>query len=391
MSRVATLLALTIGVSVAAAPVEGMTVEQVIEKHIAAHGGKSAYDAVRTMKVTGEYTAFSVSSPFTLIRKRENRYRLDRTLNGAPVVIGFDGTTLWWDNALREPGPRRVSEPDLGVWVREAEFVTPFFDYEDRGFQVEMIGETEFEGVPAIGVKVLRPDGADETWYLDPETFLEMARISPGSDFGTPMPQSTTFDDFREVGGLVLPFYVETQWYTRSRMMRVEEVALNADVDDAIFAMPPPVGMGPLQPLAGTFQVAWSQRPGPGADFVDSERTITIESLMDGALLREIYSPEEGGQVIRTISFDKYRETYRMTQFAGDAGYMEIRVGTLDGETGRLTLSNQETGTAHPQYFARLTFFDIGQDGFSVEHEASIDGGESWFVYARGRYSRSAG
>ena len=102
----------------------------------------------------------------------------------------------------------------------------------------ELLGEVEVEGMPAVGVKITRDDGSEETWYLDPKTYLEMARDCPGSDFGRPMDQRTWFDDFREVDGVKLPFFTETQFYTRHRVMQIESVETNVEIDDALFAMP---------------------------------------------------------------------------------------------------------------------------------------------------------
>ena len=183
-----------------------MELDEVIAKHIDARGGKDAWDAVQSMKLTGSYTAFSQVSDFTLLRKRDHRYLLDSLHNGKTVIVGYDDETLWWDNHWVQPGARPVAaEADVQALVRDIDFASPLFDYAERGFELELLGETEFDGMPAIGIKLTRPDESVETWYLDPETFLEFARESPGSDFGTPMPATTYFDDFREVGGIKVP------------------------------------------------------------------------------------------------------------------------------------------------------------------------------------------
>ena len=67
--------------------------------------------AVQSMKITGQFTAFSKIRPFTLHRKRDLRYHMDHTLGDKPVVIGFDGKTAWWDNHWLQEGAQAVGGP----------------------------------------------------------------------------------------------------------------------------------------------------------------------------------------------------------------------------------------------------------------------------------------
>ena len=77
------------------------------------------------------------------------------------------------------------------------------------------------DGIDALVVELTRSNGDVETWYFDPNTHLELARDSKGSDYGRPSNQRTFFDDFREVSGVQIPHYVEKQWYTRNRIWEV--------------------------------------------------------------------------------------------------------------------------------------------------------------------------
>ena len=108
MRMIARLLTVCVAVAVFGLPVASATVEEVIAKHIEAHGGQEKWDAVETMKITGDFTAFSKVAPFTLHRKRETNYHLDHMLGDREVVIGYDGKTAWWDNRWMGEGARHV-------------------------------------------------------------------------------------------------------------------------------------------------------------------------------------------------------------------------------------------------------------------------------------------
>jgi hypothetical protein len=378
-----------LAVAAAVAPVPAATsVDDVVAKHIEARGGDRWSD-IDTLEITGSYTAFSITEPFTLLRKRDAKFHLDAYFVSSRRVIAFDGETAWNSS---EDGPEAIDGLDRAVLVRDTDFPTPFFGYKENDYEVKLLGEVELDGMDAIGLELTRPDGHSETWYLDPETFLEMARVSPGNDWLGPVEKRTFYDDFREVDGVMVPFRTESEWYTRSRIMEVDEVVTNVEIDDAIFRMPAPLGMEPLQSLAGTWDVSISQRQSPEGAWQDSERQATIDALMRGGLLEESFTTDSGIEVVRTISYDRFNEAYRVTQIDNRRNQLNIQEGQF-GDDGKLIVSNVETGTSFTSQgrtiHGRVSFFEITDDGFLVEYERSVDGGESWFVNAKATYMRA--
>ncbi|TDI50723.1 MAG: DUF1579 domain-containing protein [Acidobacteria bacterium] len=387
-NRLFTLLLLSLAVI---APAAAATLDEVIAKHIEARGGRDNWDKIRSIRMTGDFTAFSRVAPFTLTRARDNSYLLDTKLNGRVVIIGHDGATTWWNNHWFKEGAERMTGIDSEVARADAYFVNPLFNYRELGMTAEYLGETEYEGMPALGIKLTRPDGAEETWYLDPSSYLEYARTSPGSDFGRPLPQRTFYDDFREIEGVMIPFLVETQWYTRNRVMHVNNVEVNIEVDPAMFSMPSPEGMAELLNMVGNWKVAVAQRDRPGGPLKESELEIDIASIMDGQLIQTNYAMDDGYRVQWSLSYDASRKIYRLTRFHSGAGYMDIRQGTFDDD-GKLTLSNLETETPYQgvelTMYGRFNVLEIAADSFKIEREASIDGGKNWWVAATEVYTR---
>jgi hypothetical protein len=149
--------------------------------------------------------------------------------------------------------------------------------------------------------------------------------------------------------------------------------------------------MADLLNMVGTWQVALAQRSRPDGPLTESELEIEIASGMDGRLLESHYSTEDEQEIQWSLSFDTFRETYRLTEFTSGSGYMDIQHGTFD-DAGKLTLSNVETDTsfkiADLTVHARFNVLEITPDSFKIEREASIDGGENWWVAATEVYTR---
>ena len=368
-----------------------MSLDDVIAKHIEAHGGAARWAEVRSLKMTGTMTSWSKKAPFTLVKTRDGKYHLDGTQDGQKLEIGFDGQTAWWENRMLQEGAQRVRGADLPVILRETDFPTPFFDYEQKKHEVQLLGAKAIEGRDALALEVKRADGLTETWYLDPATYLEIARESPGSDFGRPVPQQTFYEDFRKVGGITLPFRIDSQWYTRERALEIASIETNVAVNDASFRLPPPAGMGPLQSLAGNWKVAFSRRPQDGAPWTDGERESTIDASLGGALLQERYKSTEGSEVMRSFTYDRYRKRYRVTDINEQQTYLDILDGDFD-ESKRLVATDIDTGTPALMFgltiHSRLAVFEIGPDSFKVEEDYSIDGGANWVNVLKATYTR---
>ena len=94
--------------------------------------------------------------------------------------------------------------------------------------------------------------------------------------------------------------------------------------------------------------------------------------------------------IIRTLSYDRFGEVYRITRIDSLAGQQDILEGTL--EDGRLSVTNVKSGTVRsdpeqPRH-ARLLLFEIETDSFRIDLESSDDGGENWTESARYTYTR---
>jgi Protein of unknown function (DUF1579) len=392
-----TLLTPAAGVAAEAATPPTPSVDEILARHAAARGGLERWQALKSLRLSGTQTAFSETAPFTLTRARPGLFRLEQTLLSRPITMAYDGSTAWWINPLFGlDWPVRVPEPDAAVVRRNAELVegTPLLAGRGQGQTVELVGLGELDGSPAWQLKVRRRDGAEETWYLDPKTYLERARFDQTTDFGSPEEQWTYFSDFRPVQGLVLPHHMEMEYGIRNLAFDVAKVEIDAPVDPALFRRPLPEGMTALAPLGGDWQVTVEQKPDPKAPPVTTKTASTITPLLGGTALQERLTWDDQGrpvEEVRTWSWDRFRKVYRLAAIDDVNGHLDIYEGTL--AEGKLTLGNAETRTAltTPEgkaVLGRYTVSGITPAGFRLDWESSRDDGKTWtpagsFIYAK--------
>ena len=216
----------------------------VIERYLEARGGAELWRALDSLEITGTYAAFSFYEPFRLIRKRGDRYRLDYVVLESPAIRARGPEGAWGKDPLLFPEATRIVEdPYKAQYERESLFGLVLLDAGSRGIAVEVLGEGEVEGRPTVDLRLAFPDDREEIWHLDAETWLEVAVDSQVIDHTqgtTPMRRRTFYDDFREVGGLVVPFQVDHEFGARLEAMTIEQVRVNPELDAAEFTAPPP-------------------------------------------------------------------------------------------------------------------------------------------------------
>jgi outer membrane protein assembly factor BamB len=228
--------------ALSSAKVEAGSVDDVVARYVAAHGGAERWKAVRSLEGSGTYTSFSQDHPFSLKRKRPGRYRFETRMMGTPVTQAHDGTSAWWifppygvNQAAKAP------EPDAVLIAREAEIEPVLVDWKEKGHKVELAGPGDVNGQKTVALKITLANGWEETWHLDPQTWLEVAVDSMVIDHTQPggrMAQRAYFSDFKTVDGLMIPHRIEKEYGARATLMVFETVKIDQSLEDTVFRMP---------------------------------------------------------------------------------------------------------------------------------------------------------
>ncbi len=225
------------------AKAQTLNLNQVIQKNIEARGGAEKWAALNTIKMEGTYVSFSNPAPFTIWRQRPDLYRFDTTIQETDIIRAYDGNQAWWVRSRKgSPQAKPVPIPTRRnldkVTLRERFFEPPFWGFDKKGNQVELLGIEDFDDGENYKLKVTLPDSSIEFWYLDAETFLESGMTGITYDSGRPTDVEIFFSNYRNVDGVLMPFLVASEYGIRYRSIEVREIAINPVIGPAVFAMP---------------------------------------------------------------------------------------------------------------------------------------------------------
>lgn len=243
MSRFLRALPLCAALVAACASPPPSPVDQVVDAHLAARGGKAKLQALRAVRETGTATA-SDGRVAKVVREiqRPGRFRLEFTYQGTKSVFANDGEKGWQVAPLQGQFEPQAMPPeaDAAAGVDQRDLEGFLVGWREKGHLVELVGKEPLAGGEAHKLKVTLAGGAIRYDYVDVESHQivrsEVTRLVKGRSTVL----ESTFSDFREVGGIVFPHRIETRVKDRPQVLKVEveKIELDPELDPARFRMP---------------------------------------------------------------------------------------------------------------------------------------------------------
>jgi hypothetical protein len=201
------------------------TAEEVIDRSIAAMGGRETLASLRTLSMTS--TGYMVGGKFgaTRLLKAPNFIRQER--NGGLFVV-TNGITAW-----RVEGDDWQPLPSGGsTWQQVFSITLDLVDHEAKNVTYDFVGTVALEGGAFYKLRKTISTGKQVFVYFDIATGL----LTMEEEFGENGRMVNLFFDHREVGGVLLP-------HMRVRLADVLDTAhvallsyeANPPIDDALF------------------------------------------------------------------------------------------------------------------------------------------------------------
>ncbi len=247
------------GIAAAAASPAALTVDEIIEKNIAARGGLKAWRDIQTITMSGKMDAGgknNVQLPFVMKLKRPRMSRLELQFQGKTAIQVYNGENGW---KVRPFLGRLEVEPysaaELQIAADEQELDGPLIDYEAKGTRVELVGEEPVEGHDAYKLRLTMKNGNVRHLWVDAQSFLEVkTEGSPRKLDGKLHKVEIYCRDYRSTGGLKIPYLLETvvEKVKPSRKITVESVLLNPKLESSAFAKPEIPGASSMATLQGS-------------------------------------------------------------------------------------------------------------------------------------------
>ncbi len=235
---------------IAVTPLTAQTADEIIDNYFENTGGKDAWNKIEAMKMTGDASMGPQSFPFTQYLMTDGKMLTEIEFQGQKLTPqAFDGEQLWGLNFQTMQPEAQDAEASANYKKNEAnDFPDPFLNYEEKGYQVELMGEETKEGTETYKIKLTKnkvmSDGVEEEnisyYYFDKENFVPIVSemVMPvGPQKG--MNVQTKYSDYQEAGDIFFPYALETSYNGQTgQSIKMDNIEINPSVEGIDFSMP---------------------------------------------------------------------------------------------------------------------------------------------------------
>lgn len=221
------------------------TADQIFTKYTEALGGAAAIEKLKTRSMKGSWlTSTGITFGYEVYQTAPDRiYTVLNTPKQGTIERGFDGH-IGWEKSQR--GLRDLQDREVFLLVRYPDL---FKDIKLQGqfTRISFSRKDTIDGNEVYVLSGLGTDGKGERLYFDTKTGLLLRRVTSMRTMVGLIPEQVDFADYRDVGGLKLPFTIRItsidSFYSSTRTFT--EIKLNVPVDETKFKKPPAPAASP--------------------------------------------------------------------------------------------------------------------------------------------------
>jgi hypothetical protein len=230
-------LAATLAVFISAGAY-AQTVDEIVDKHVAALGGMDKLNGVKTVVTDRSIAVQGMEFPSVTTILVGKAMRSESTIMGNAMIQAVDGTTGWMVRPAMMQGTGEPEEMDAATLKQSMNQLNPFgalVNYKTNGTKVELVGKEQVDKKDVYHLKVTTKEGQLVDEYLDAATYL----VSKVKTSANGQESEILLSDYKEVSGVKFPNSMEIVGGQMGSISFItNKVTVNGPVDEAIFKKP---------------------------------------------------------------------------------------------------------------------------------------------------------
>jgi hypothetical protein len=213
---------------------QAQTVDEIINNHIDAIGGKEKLLALNSVKLDGNLNTqgFDVGIVVTVLNGKGAR--TDISVPGMSDGYRIITPTKGWNFLPFQgmSGPEDASEDQVQSGQSQLDLQSPLLNYAAKGHKVELLGNEKVDGADCYKLNITYKNNKTTTLFINTATYYKVKSISKVNLNGQDMDMETTYTDFKKLPeGYVFPF----SQTNLSGTINYTSIGINMPVDEKIF------------------------------------------------------------------------------------------------------------------------------------------------------------
>ncbi len=214
--------------------VRSQTVDEVIDKSLAASGGKDKLLALNSLVTEGTLSISGQDVKIKVTQVHNKAQRVDISfggMNGYTIQTKDSGWTFLPFQGQTKP---EATPPDV---IKESvdllDLQSPLLNYKEKGHTVELLGKDDVDGTECFKLKLVTKSGIEQTLFIDPVNYYTIKQITKTKAGGQEKEETATFSNFKKLdSGYTFPFSLTG---FGPGELKVTKIDVNPTVDLSIF------------------------------------------------------------------------------------------------------------------------------------------------------------
>ncbi|MBN2348255.1 MAG: insulinase family protein [Bacteroidales bacterium] len=210
----------------------GLTGKMVFDKYFEAIGGRDKYASIQDIWFKMSANMQGMTLQIDQYQKAPDKFAMQVAMNGNIIQKQvFDGAK---GKSIQMGQEMEITGKELDRMKLRSK-IDVELNYEENGVSSNLKSIEDVDGKKAYLIELLLPTGETTSEYFDVETGLKLKTVSTMEAQGQTINQSITYDDYKDVDGLLFPFKMNQSIGPQSFDINVESVQINSGIEDSIF------------------------------------------------------------------------------------------------------------------------------------------------------------
>ncbi|MFN8246215.1 MAG: hypothetical protein U0T56_07530 [Ferruginibacter sp.] len=212
---------------------QAQTVDDVVNSHITAMGGKEKLESLKSVRMTGSMSTQGVDISMTMTRSHLIGFRLDMDIMGSSNYQMLNATEGWvFMPVMGMTEPKKMEDDQYKSASSQLDIQGALLNYKDKGTTIELLGKDKVDNAEAYKLKLTLKSGKVVTYFLDAKTYFLIKTASKQNVQGEEMDMETTFADFKQnADGFWFPYSTTSMQGT----ITFDKIETNVKVEDSLF------------------------------------------------------------------------------------------------------------------------------------------------------------
>ena len=213
-----------------------MTADRVLEKYVAAIGGKDKLMGVKDLTMNMEAEMMGQVLDMEIVQKKPNMVATKLTMQGMVVQEQVFNGTKGKQGQMGQTAMMSAEEIKL---AKKQAVLFPETQLAALGNTTKLIGTESVDGKNAYVLEITDSEGKKTTTFFDASSFLKIKEINVlDAPDGKTVTMTNDLSDYKEVDGILLPHTRTTSGATPVPLkMVVKSIKINSGVTDSRFTV----------------------------------------------------------------------------------------------------------------------------------------------------------